>query len=339
MKKIYLFLFAAFSYSLNAQLTQANHAPANGDLFDTYQCDSVAPGAAGANMVWNFSTISTHSSVIQNYTAQTVPVGTYQGTMAVAASINNITYYNSTANGLYFYGGNLPIPGYAASVNYTMAPAIYAAYPMSLNTTSTAITGGSINVTSPASASGAFNGTSTTLADGTGTIMLPGSVTYTNVLRVVNTQTLTFTIIIPCTVITQNYEYYTPTLKNPVFSISTLTFTPSFGTPTTNTITTINKAVFAPTVTTTGLNQHSESLVLNVYPNPSATFINFTSENQSMATLKVYDITGKFIDTQIFHDGKIKLDVAGYTKGIYFYTVFDASDAKLKAGKFTVVQQ
>ncbi|MBL7932470.1 MAG: T9SS type A sorting domain-containing protein [Bacteroidia bacterium] len=341
MKKIYLFLFAAFSYTLSAQLTQANHAPANGDTYTMYRCDSVntSPGAAGSGVTWNFSTIATYSNLARSYTAQATSNSTFAAAnVAVASGGNDIQYLASTTSSLVYYGGNIGVGQVAGTVNYSV-PAIYASYPMGYNTSASAAVAGTLNIPS-LSASGSFTGNSTVLVDGSGTIILPGPVTFTNALRVVSSQTIYATTSLATATVTQtNYDYYVGGIKAPVLTIGTATADIASilgNSQTTQTFVARNKdANQLPT----GLNQHSENVGLSVYPNPSASFINFVSENQSMATLKVYDVTGKLVDSQVFHDGKIKLDVAGYNKGIYFYNAFDATDNKLRTGKFTVIQQ
>jgi hypothetical protein len=56
MKKLYFSLLSiVLGLGMKAQLTQGNHAPANNDMYSTWQCDStgIAPGASGAGVVWN----------------------------------------------------------------------------------------------------------------------------------------------------------------------------------------------------------------------------------------------------------------------------------------------
>src|SRR5690348_16441255 len=109
MKKIYLFLLATFSYSLSAQLTQANHAPANGDTYTMYRCDSVntTPGASGAGVLWNFSSLTTFSNLARSYTAQATSNSTYAAAnVAVASGNSDIEYLASSTTSLGYYGGN-----------------------------------------------------------------------------------------------------------------------------------------------------------------------------------------------------------------------------------------
>jgi hypothetical protein len=343
MKKIYLSFFSAIAvFSAQAQLTQVNNAPANGDTYVMYQCDTISPGASGANAVWNFASINTHSSIVISYTANTVSNSTYPSApIAVASAVNNTSYYNSSATSLLYYGGNVATGSVVASLTYT-APAVKASYPMSLSTTSSAATSGTISVTAPLPTSGTFNGNSSVLADGSGTINLPGGGTYTNVIRVLTTETITInTSLATATVIEANYNYYASGVKAPIFSIATSTATINgFGAPTTQTIVTRNKnATGTSTSVATGISENTaESFNFVVYPNPSNTYVNFVTNSPDARYVSVYDITGKLVEKQTLTDGKIKVDVSSYNKGLYLYTISAGDSRTLKSGKVTVSQ-
>ncbi len=341
MKKIYLLALAACSYSLNAQLTQANHAPANGDTYTTYRCDSVNvnPGASGAGANWNFATVTTYSTLVRNYSAQSVSNSTYAAAnVGLASSVNDMQYLSSTTSSLGFYGGNIGLGSVSASLNYSV-PAFYAVYPMSLNTATTGATAGTVFVAA-LSATGTFTGTSSVKVDGSGTITLPGGVTYSNTLRVVTGQSVEVTTSFANATVTQvSYDYYAAGIKAPVYTIYTTTaniggFLPS---NTTQTYVAVNKG--ALTQTPVGLAKFSENNGLSVYPNPSSTLVNFTDANNLAALVSVYDLTGKLVVKQNFLDGKVKMDVSGFNKGIYLYTVSDETGKTLKTGKLTVSQE
>lgn len=343
MKKIYLFVLAALSYSLNAQLTQANHAPANGDTYDTYRCDSVNvnPGASGANATWNFGSVATYTNLVRSYTAQTVSNATYAAAnIGLASSVNDMQYLASTSSSLGFYGGNIGLGSVSASLTYTL-PAIFAVYPMGLNTSTSVATGGTVYVAA-LSTSGTFTGSSSVAVDGSGTITLPGgAVSYSNALRVITGQTVQVTTAIANATVTQiSYDYYAPGIKAAVYTIYTTTAVIGGLLPstTTQTFVSVNKAALSPPAPV-GIAKHAEVDSYNVYPNPSSSVVNFSDASRNASSVLVYDLTGKLITKQSFQDGKAKLDVSSYNKGIYFYTIFDASEKALKTGKLTVSQE
>lgn len=344
MKHLYLSVISiTFSLALNAQsLTQANHAPTAGDSFATYQCDSTAisPGASGANALWNFSSIVTHSSVLSTYTTNTNSNSAYSNAdVAQFASINNTSYYKSTSNDLKYFGGNLSVSSVAATLNYSNA-AIRGSYPMSLSTTSIAVTGGSINFTAPFTVSGTFTGSSSVLLDGSGTLTLPGGSagTYTNVLRVLSTQVMNFTTSIASGTLAQSqYDYFAAGIKAPLLTISNSTFAVGGALPFTNTqvIVTINKNYLAPILI--GIKENTRLQVdVSVYPNPANATVNFNTASENASSILLYDVVGKLINTQKFVDGNLKLNTSEFKNGLYAYSVIDSEGQILKTGKLVV---
>ncbi|MCW3077874.1 MAG: hypothetical protein JWO32_2483 [Bacteroidetes bacterium] len=330
MKKIYLSLLSlTCAMGINAQtLTQANHAPAAGDMFSVYQCDStnITPGASGAGAVWNYSTIVTHSNIVSNYTASAVTNTAYPNAdIAVASGTNDISYFKSTTSNLKYFGGNINLGAVAATLNYT-SPAVYAGYPMTLNSNTTSTTGGALYISGN---TGSFTGNSNVVADGTGTLILPGA-TYTNVLRVVTTQTLNYTVSIITGVVTQlNYNYYAAGIKNPVFTISTSTLTGAGAS--TQTFVTRSKP------SSVGIEKNTMNTIeMSVFPNPSNSFVNFATESKNAASVTIYDLNGKAIETKNLINGSVKLDVSNYSVGIYSYKVISNTNHVLKTGKLSV---
>ena len=350
MKKIYLSLLTVLTgLSVNAQLTQAVHAPSVGYTYQMYQCDSlnINPGASGANASWNFASIVTHSNILSTYVTSAASNPSYPtATVAVAYSANNTSYYNSTATALNYFGGNITAGAVQAAVIYTNA-AVFAVYPMALNTMTNSAIAGSVSVTSPLPASGTFTGNCHVMADGTGTLTLPGTnTTFTNALRVMTSQTLDIVTSFANATLTQvTYDYYSVDIRNPLFTIATATAVIGgpFGGTTTQTIVTRDKnanttTTTTPTPTTTvGLAENEANAVnFSVYPNPSASYVNFTTDSPNAKQVTVYDITGKLTDRQTFNDGKIKLDVSNYNTGLYLYSIIGSDNRTLKTGKITV---
>ncbi len=336
MKKIYtaiLSLITVLSYQ--AQLTQANHAPSNGDTYKTFQCDSstINPGGAGAGANWNFATIITHSSVVSNYSAMTVSDPSYpNANIAVASSTSNISYISSTSSQLNNYGGNIMIGTVGGALYYT-SPAVNAVYPMNLNTTTTSITGGSINALS---FPGTFTGLNTILVDGSGTLTLPSG-TYTNVLRVVSTQTVNFNLGLATGTLTQkNYDYYSIGTKAPMLTISTSTAVTSLSPlPTSQTVVTrLDPSIANPTVGVQE-NKMANANVL-VFPNPASNSVSFSSNSDESFQVMLFDITGKLIQNYPMTDGKLKVDVSNLNSGLYLYKLVNSQQELVKTGKLTI---
>ncbi|HQQ93705.1 MAG TPA: T9SS type A sorting domain-containing protein [Bacteroidia bacterium] len=315
----------------SAQLTQANHAPANGDGYSEYQCDStgITLGGTGAGTVWNYTAVPTHSNIVRLFSAVTSTNGTYpSANVFLSSNTGNTAYYNSTTNKLDYYGGNVNVGTVVASMIYT-APVLAANYPMSLNTTTMSTTGGTINFTSPLTIGGTFTGNSIVTVDATGTINLPGSVTYTNVYRVITSQTVNFvTAIASGTLVQVNYEYFGENVKSPVFAISTATAY-ALGV-TTQTIVTRFKASTVPV----GIqSQEFNSSAQTLFPNPASGYFELSGLNGTESSVSLCDLSGKQVWHSEINGAYKRMDVSGLEKGLYIFTILDKSGSAVRKGK------
>lgn len=339
MKKIYfgLLIMAGFN-SVKAQLTQMNHAPSNGDVFTMYQCDSVAPGVAGANTNWVF-TINTHSSIQMSYSATSASNPSYlMATIGVAATASNTSFYTSNSSALLYYGGNIVIGPVGANLNYS-SPAVYARYPMSLNTTSTSPIAGTIVVTQPLNANGTFTGSSSVLADGSGTLTVAG-MTYTNVTRLLISQDITFTTNIASgSLVERYYQYYANGIKAPVMTVETSTANLPFplGSPT-QTIVQRMKTAATQTASTVGINKSTASDAgVQIYPNPASNQLTVFSGDGSAHTVVLYDVTGKQVAEAAFSGNWAKAEVSEFQNGLYLYVVKGSGNQTLASGRISVI--
>lgn len=330
MKKILLFSSIIIGGAMNAQitLTQANNAPANADSYSmtTSGTTTVSPGAAGTGVTWNLSAINigTSSTV---YNAVNSANATYTPANIVVNYGSESSYYESNSNFLKYYGGNIVLSGFPATITYTSG-ALFASYPMGISTTSTAAIGGTLSVLSN---NGTFSGNCKTTADGTGTLMLPGK-TYTNVLRVLATQTINFAVAgagITAGVLNQDtYNYFIPGRKSPIVTVvtSTVVAPPAFSTPSSQTITTVASDYNL----TTGLNKNTENITdLSVFPNPSNDFINLSTQNTNATLVEVYDLTGKKLESHTFNNGQAGFKTCCLAPGIYIYGIKDNNNQTL----------
>jgi hypothetical protein len=338
MKKIYLSIVAIVSViTANAQLTQGNNAPVNGEIYNFYQCDSVAPGAAGTAMTWNFA-VSNRTTVVNNYTASTINSPTYpSANIGVALNASNTAYYASSANSLLYYGGNISAGLISASLIYTV-PAVHAMYPMSLGTTTTTQISGQISVVSPLTASGSFSGTAITACDGTGTLTVAG-MTFTNVLRVSINETMAFTTnVAPGNLTRITTRYFQAGIKQPIMSVETVTGSTLLGV---NSQTIAIRITAMPTSTIGGdvgiANQDAATGSIKVFPNPASSELTVFAANEEAAVISIFDVTGKTLAKTAVSSVWTKIDVSEYNKGLYIYRVETANGRALQTGKFTVV--
>lgn len=325
MKKIYSLIAAAVCVgSINAQtLTQANHAPTVGDTYQTINCGSVGitPGGTGAGQTWNYSTMSILTSTTTNNAVTVASTGSAaaypSANVAVQSGTAGSAFYSSSASSLEYWGGNIIVGGQAVTMAYTTS-ATHASYPMTLGTTSNGNVGG--NVSHPIAGAGNFAGTNTVTGTGTGTLMLPGGNTFVNVLKVTTSKAMTFTVTFGSGTYTQTItDFYVPSVKYPMLSISNEYINSPLGT-TTETVVLINSSYV------TGIKESASQTLANVtvYPNPAKdnVNVNFTNENAENASYELVNVLGQTVRTQTIPVVKgetlYNINLTGIDNGIYF---------------------
>jgi hypothetical protein len=328
MKKLYFSILSAIvGLSLNAQtLTQANHAPIVGDMFGTKQCDStgVNPGASGSGVIWTFTNVVVHPSVT-NYTgvttASTGSNTSYPSSaVSVSAGPNKNSFYSSTVNSLMYWGGDVSLGALGAILTYTGTQSAMAAkYPMGLGTTTTVPVSGTLTVSGN---NGTFSGSCTATADGTGTLKLPSGVTFSNCIRVMTQQNITFNVIVSGTVVQTKYEWYNAVSKAPLFAISSSSISSLAGNSSQTVVT------IASNYITLGVKESlTNSVDLSVYPNPAKDnlTISYYNENGNNASYQVLNALGQVIkqDNLGSDKGIIRSEISIETlpSGIYFVKV------------------
>lgn len=333
MKKIILSLFTFFGLAATAQtITEGSHAPMNGDpLYSTYQCDStgINPGAAGAGQSWNFSAYTPHLSTIKTFTTLTSTNAAYNpADVSVSSGSNNTNYYRSATTKLNYYGGDITVANVNLNIKYA-TPAVVMLYPMSLNSATTTATSGTV----VSAFTGTFTGNCSVIADASGTLTLPAK-TFSNVLRVVTSQTLSAPSLFNTLVTLVNYDYYctTDTIKAPIFSINTSTISSSVGGTSTQTTTSILKDYDM-----VGVKENQKTAIeLTVFPNPTSSFVNFSTQSLEATKVNAIDMTGKIVATEVMEMGKAKMNISHLAAGVYMYQVTNKNNQTLATGKFNV---
>ncbi|HWY09737.1 MAG TPA: T9SS type A sorting domain-containing protein [Bacteroidia bacterium] len=338
MKKLYfsfLLIFGGLSVCNAQLLTQANHAPVVGDMYQTIQIDStgISPGASGPSAVWTFTTPTTRTiSVINSYTTvASVPSGSLYPSASVAMT-NNTTraFLSSTATQLNFWGGNFT--ALSQSVDYYFSsPAKYAVYPMAYTNSATAAFTGSLQ--SGTNNGTISNGTSTVIADAAGTLNLPMR-SFSNVMRV-NTY-IGFDFSVPAFLATgnvkeQSWDYY-PTLSDypstklfPLFRIITTTITVS--TPT-NIVQTSTLVLLNKDYQYVGIKESVKEIAsLNIFPNPAKNnfTLSFVNENADPVSYELTNTLGQSIKKENLGNEKglvnYNINITDIQAGIYFVKV------------------
>ena len=318
MKKIYLSFFTiVLMLSANAQLslTKAFNEPIIGNVDTQFGYDSVGvlPKNTGANQTWNFSALTTNT-VVEVGTFTTV-ASTPDGASFTAATIaeddgqGGYTYAKATATQYELVG----IVDPNITLNFTNT-AIAAIWPVTMGYTNNDTFSGSA---SSGTMTGSSTGTINTVASGTGTLIIPGGATFTNVLQVKTNQKVNLSLVfgfVTATVVATDYNYYHSSQKFPILTVSYNDITGSF-TSTSATVK-VNSSVV------TGINDLNFDASFNIFPNPAKTNVNVKLHNASNAncTIDIINAVGQIAQSiNLGNDTEISnnVSISNLATGIY----------------------
>lgn len=174
-----ILLIQAFSLSLSAQtvITYKTHAMTQGDVLSLKQIDTISPGNAGPNQVWDYSSAKVVSDFVINYNANSNADWNIPGdAFACDENKERTSYFQMTATQKLYYG----LTAKTAKIIFD-TPIVELSFPFAYNDEANGVMKGSYTentLTAP------INGTYTTKADAWGTLILPNGVKLHNVLRV-----------------------------------------------------------------------------------------------------------------------------------------------------------
>lgn len=283
MKKIYLSIIAiSFMFAANAQLslTKVFNEPVLGDVNTKQGYDSIGviPKNIGANQLWDFSALT--SNTVVGVSTFTTVASTPNGASFSSATLveddgqGGYTYTKATATQFEIVG----IVDPNATLNFTNT-AIAAIWPVSMGYTNNDLFSGSaVSGTMTGTSSGTIN----TVASGTGTLMIPGGATFTNVLQVKSKQNVKLSFVfglVTATVVSTGYDYYHGSQKFPLLSVS---YTDISGA-----ITNTSASVKVNNSVITGINNLNFDASFNVFPNPAKDHVNVKLHNEMNANCSI----------------------------------------------------
>ncbi len=341
MKKIYLAIFSALLCSqvskAQLSLTKAFNEPVIGDINVNHRWDSVAAldNNAGPNTLWDFSSLTTNTGVAtSNYTAVagTPSASGYPTATFVEFDGNSgYTYYRATSTAtpqLELLGIYQP----SLSINLNTNPAIIAVWPIAYGYNKTDALGGTVT-TATTGVGGNATGNIKTMASGTGTVLLPGGLTFTNVLQVTATQTINIALMagpIPvgtASVLSTSYQYYHSTQKFPILTVNYQNISGSFSGSSASIR--INNNVIA------GIKEAQSKFDFSVYPNPANDQLNVALTNQKAenVSVKILNNLGQMVKTiELGNSTSInkQIDLTDLSSGIYIVKTSIGSSSSSK---------
>jgi len=329
MKKIYLLItVVGMALNTNAQLslTQAANEPVPGNFINNTRFDSVGvvPKSTGINQTWSF--LSFAQTTVTSATSYSLPSAVSEGTNFPTA-----TYVEIRQNGDWAFYESSTTPttqteflGLADNngtvINYTNT-LISAIWPVTYGSVISDVGSGTVTISNLA---GTVDGTLHAEGTGTGTLILPGNVSLSNMLQVTSTTTThieagsglsSFTL----NARSKTYSYYHSTAKFPIINVEY----------TNNTISTIlgptvtaSARIFINNVVITGLNDKNFDASFQIFPNPAKDYFDINLSNAHLAncTIEIYNSVGQLVNQMNLGNQavvKTRIDLNEFEPGVY----------------------
>ena len=333
MKKQLLFISMLIASFSQAQQLDLSNEPAIAEGALMYVCDSLTPAyetTTGTGVTWDYSqilglngTTKTLEILDASLTADAASFPTSTKVMSIEGVIKN--YFNSTATERVSQGFvyNEPSLGTVlaafdsdneTTIQYPFVNGDYFADNFS-GMLDFSFNGIPQNPT--------CSGTIHASIDGQGTLLLPSSNTYTNVIRYKSVDTILTQVIFVTTLdvelVRTQYEYYDIANNNlPLFVYTLVQFEQQGST--TPLLEQVNVISSIQPLENVGLETISNA-DFNVYPNPSEGIINFKGSFDSNASAVVYDQSGRVVSTiETVVNGQ-SIDLSHLNKGMYLVSV------------------
>ncbi len=306
-------LFSLPNMHAQTTLTAATTNPSVGESFNGHLYDAtlVSVGSSGANVTWDFSSISSTGTQTTNWVA---PSST-----PYSSSFSSANLANSDPSGNYYYfsatSTDYSSCGGASSAGQVIAYSDFEkqlVYPMTYNTSFTDAFAATYTASSMLiNREGTING----IADAYGTLILPYG-TITDVLRVkleeyyddlyMGTPMVEYE--------TEVYVWYKAGIHHPILSHTTFVMNG-------------NTTIYGTYIDAShvGIENNAKNLGLNIYPNPSSgLFTVELSANNENALFEVVDIYGKTVyQIEYTNTAFVKdiIDLSTLSKGVYIVRV------------------
>ena len=324
MKKLFTLLMVTISIACYAQPTiTSSVAGAIGDEFSYVNVNTTDfdPGAAGENVTWDFSGISTSGTTV-GYTlvdpSTTGEAAEFPGANTASDDgSGGFGFFKITPSEYTVYGVYTP----ATTISYS-DPEEILVFPLTYGTSNS----DDLYAEFFSGYDMIRDGSNEMNADGYGTLILPSG-TYTNVLRVKIEQDFSdeavgipFTFVYDYTL----YYWYKAGVKGPLFQYFDLK-TDIGGIPSNSESYGINSDVEI-----TGLQDNLLNNKLDIFPNPAVDNIQISSADVNLLNAEIYDLKGSLIISQDLSGHTSTIHVADLTSGIYLLKVLTSEGLQIK---------
>lgn len=288
-----LLFLSAGAATAQPTLTAATNLPTPGLTNTLHRTSTATPGPGGANVTWDFSSLTATATVPSSYAA--CPGAAFCDSFltvnpnltGLEVLTSNTLFYNASTSSLAIVGarGAGLVPGTPVNARFT-DPEDFLRFPMSYNTSYTDASRANYVIFGfPATRTGS----SVVTADGWGTLKLPGGITYNNVLRVKRVATFYDTVSsspIPQYASANVTLYLWYSTAYPEFLMLIGQTTSSFGNGTTAAWTLPGTA---------GVDDVDGTFRFSASPNPAADRLSIRWPAATEATLALQDLTGRTV--------------------------------------------
>lgn len=315
MKQLILLIFTALTFSASAQFViTSSTIPVPGDInhtVDTYSTGLTIP-ASGINQLWNYTGIAMDTA--SHYSATYTPVSSApnaslfpSATIAALNEQGDYEMYSISSSTLGYVG---LATATASDCSVFSNSILFMTFPFTYGNSFTdnfAVNNSQYSMT----------GTLSNVADGTGTLALPGY-TFSNVLKATLSFTQNVTVGTSNFIVkSMNHNFYSSASKFALFTVISQTTATSSSTVTDLYGQVNNLFVIA------GIRENGKENSFDIFPNPlqsQGTLIlkNIVATNTEIV---ISDITGKIVKQQkcaiTAGEGSIKIDCRNIPPGVY----------------------
>lgn len=297
MKKIsfiFLLLTSVFAVKSQTVITYENH----GIFPDTRNVMKLAsylsPGESGRNVIWDFSLLQLTGNFegVSDYSENQNQSSVFNMANVAVEEFGNYFFFRVNEEGIEQYG-------FLSSDKQTMIiynePFIKIKYPFAFGDNFEGNYGGSI---SSGCSNGSIDGTYRIEADGLGTLLLPGNVTYDNALRIKETKAFKQRVNDSTTdtrIVT--YRWYVNENRYPVLTLISKEMNYASGAKGNTTQAAFNPEMVLRPGSSLAANSSGPALGFEVFPNPSTDKFNisFNLPGAADVNLSVFHMNGSVI--------------------------------------------
>lgn len=342
MKKTLLITSALISLNGLSQQLDASNEPTIGQSQTMYVCDTLTPSydaTVGSGVTWDYSAIlglNSETQTIEVLDATTSPNAADfpTSTKAIGTQGSFINYFNSTSAERVSQGFVYDEPSFGTVLaQFNTDEQVVMDYPFANGDYRTDAFSGELNFTfNGLPQNPACTGNSYAWIDGQGTLLLPNSTSYSNVIRykIIDTVFTQVVFVVPLDIefIRTQYEYYsTTTSELPLFTHSAFKIQQAGATTPL-----LSQNVVLSTVqpeSNLGLTENMEN-EFSVYPNPSEGQVRIKGTFSSESVINIFDQSGRLVGSVNDVTNNMNLDLSDLNQGIYTLQLIDHQNVSTK---------